>query len=123
MGTVKEIEARRETILEELRKLRSLERGTINAHYVPVKRRTGKTVKKGPYYVISRRESGKTVGYHLSEKGLARARQDVEAHHRFRELCREYEELTERLGAMERGLGEGTVKKKRLRRRSSSRRR
>ena len=115
MNTVKEIEARREEILGELRMFRSLERGTINAHYVPVKRRNGKMVKKGPYYVMSRRESGKTVGYHLSEKDLSRARRDVEAHHRFRTLCQEYEELTERLGAMERGVGEGTVEKKRLR--------
>jgi len=120
---VGEIEARREAILEELRKIRSLERGTINSHYVPVRRKGGKVVRKGPYYVLSRREEGKTVGRHLSAKELAGARAGLAADQRFRALCSEYEVLTERLGALERGLGEGSMGKKRGKRRLSNRRR
>lgn len=120
MKTIREIEDRREVILGQLREIRSLERGTINQHFVPVKKKGRKEPeRKGPYYVISRREENKTKGYHLkSEEEVARARRDVEAHHRFRELCREYEELTERLGRLERESGEVTAEKKRRRPRS-----
>jgi hypothetical protein len=120
MKTIKEIEERREKILEQMRAIRSMERGTINEHYVPVKRKGHKEpVRKGPYYVISRRGKDKTVGRHLKTKqDLERARRDVEAHRKFRELCREYEELTEELGRMERSLGEGSPGKKPRRSRS-----
>jgi hypothetical protein len=114
MKTIKKIETRREKILEQMRAIRSMERGTINKHYVPVKHKGQKEpVMKGPYYVISRRGPKKTEGYHLKTKqDLECARQDVEAHKRFRELCREYEELTEELGRLERSLGESSPGKK-----------
>src|SRR4030042_1627031 len=114
MKTIKEVEERREKILEQMRAIRSMERGTINEHYVPVKHKGKKEpVRKGPYYVISRRGKDKTVGRHLkTEQDLERARGDVGAHKRFQELCREYEELTEELGRLERESGEGSPEKK-----------
>ncbi len=120
MKTIKEVEERREKILEQMRAIRSMERGTINEHYVPVKLKGQKEpVRRGPYYVISRRGKGKTEGRHLKTKqDLDQARRDVEAHKRFQELCREYEELTEELGRMERSLGERAPKKKAHRSRS-----
>lgn len=125
MKTIKEIEDRREQILEEMRAIRSMERGTINEHYVPVKHKGQKeAVRKGPYFVISRREQNKTAGRHLNTKrDLERARRDVEAHQKFKELCREYEALTEELGRMERALGESSPGKKPRRLRSSRTRR
>gem|GEM_PF-775054 len=115
MDTIKEIEARREAILEEMRSIRSMERGTISEYYVPVRHKGKKEpVLRGPYYVISRRGDKKTEGYHLkTAQELERARRDVDAHRRFRELCREYEELTGRLGMLERRLGDDSREKKR----------
>ena len=62
MGIVQELEARRNAILEEMRSIRSMRRGTINEQYftVPVKG-TRKTKLQGPYYVVSRREGERTV--------------------------------------------------------------
>jgi len=119
MKTSKEIEERREKILEQMRAIRSMERGTINEHYVPVKHKGQKEpVRKGPYYVISRRGDKRTEGYHLkTPEDVERAMRDVEAHKRFRELCREYEELTEQLGRLIRGKGGEEEGKKGLKRR------
>jgi hypothetical protein len=101
-----------------------MERGSINEHYVPVKKKGHKEpVPHGPYYVISRREENKTVGYHLKgEEELMRARRNVAAHRHFQELCREYEELTEELGRAERELWEQSPEKKRPPRSSGMRR-
>ena len=113
MNTIEEVEARREAILKEMRAIRTMERGTINEHYVKVRRKGAKgPVLRGPYYVISRREERKTVGYHLTAQELERAKLDVESHKRFKELCRKYEELTERLGRLERASSESSREKK-----------
>lgn len=116
MKTIKEVEERRERILEQMRAIRSMERGTISEHYVPVKHKGQKEpVRKGPYYVISRRGEEKTEGYHLrTPEDVERARRDVEAHKEFRKLCREFEELTEQLGRLSRGKAEEGVEKKGL---------
>ena len=116
MNQLKEIETRREQILEQLRQIRSLQRGTINQQYLKVPHK-GKPqpVLRGPYYVLSRNEQGKTISRRLSSlTELEQAQRDLAAHRQFSELCREYEQLTERLGELERAAtGESPEKKRR----------
>jgi hypothetical protein len=102
-----------------------MERGSINEHYVRVKLRSQKEpILRGPYYVISRRGEKKTVGYHLkTPEALMGARRAVAAHHRFRELCREFEAVTEELGRRLVPAEDASPEKKRRRSRSSKTRR
>ena len=60
MGSIKELEAQRDSVLEQLRAIRSLERGSISEQYLKGSAR-GKPVVRGPYYVVSRHEGGRTV--------------------------------------------------------------
>lgn len=114
MDTLSQIEARRDDILKQMRAIRSMKRGTINEQYLKVKHK-GKTqpVIKGPYYVLSRREGNRTVSERItSMAGLEQAKEDVETHKQFVALCREFEQLTERLGEMERKESGLQVEKK-----------
>lgn len=117
MNPIQEIEVRRDAILKEIQSIRSMKRGTINEQYfkgyLQGKR---SSVLRGPYYVLSRREGAKTVSRRLvSAQGLKRAQQDVAAHRRFVLLCREFEQLTEQLGELEKQTADLTEEKKRLR--------
>ena len=115
MDRIEQVEARREARLEELRSLRSLKRGTINEQYLKGYRKGQKeAVLHGPYYVFSRREGPRTVSRRLRPGAeLKQAREDVARHKRFVQLCRELEQLTEKLGELERQSGAGRPKKKR----------
>lgn len=114
METVMEIEKKREAILEEMRAIRSIKRGTINEQYLKVRQKgREEPVLRGPYYVFSRREGPKTVSRRLtSAQQLKQAQADVAAHKKFVKLCQEFEALTERLGDLERELGDGSREKK-----------
>jgi hypothetical protein len=123
MATLEEVEAQRNAVLEELRSIRSMARGTINEQFLKVRHRGFKeAVSVGPYYVLSRYEPevGKTKSRRLTSKEeVEQARKDVAAYQRFVSLCREFEALTQRLGELERGTPEQEAKKK-LRRSPSS---
>jgi hypothetical protein len=114
METVKEIEKKREAILEEMRSIRSMKRGTINEQYLKVRQKgREEPVLRGPYYVFSRREGQKTVSRRLtSPHQLKQAQADVAAHKKFVKLGQEFEALTERLGELERELGDESQEKK-----------
>jgi len=112
MDTTKQLEQRRERILEQMRRIRSMRRGTINKQYLSVPHKgKDRPVRRGPYYVLSRWRDGKTVSQRLTDpQQVQQACSDVAAHRRFVELCREYEQVTEELGQLERsgsGLGQG----------------
>lgn len=104
MDTVQELEAQRDAILEEMRSIRSMRRGTINGQHFKthLKGRKG-IVLQGPYYVLSRREGEKTVSKRLrSVAELEQAQSDVAEYKRFMGLCQQFERLTARLGELER---------------------
>ena len=117
MDTVQELEARRNAILEEMRSIRSMRRGTINEQYFKTRLKGRKgMVLQGPYYVLSRREGEKTVSKRLrSAAELEQARKDVAEYKRFMGLCQEFERLTARLGELERGEQGLEQEKKRFR--------
>ena len=112
MDDIRSIEAARDQVLEELRKIRSLRRGTINEQFFTDKR-GDEPVRRGPYYVLSRREGGKTVSRRLKPgEDLEQARTDIAEHKRFGELCARLEQLTEKLGEKTR-QEQGDEKKRR----------
>jgi len=117
MDTVEELEARRNAILEEMRSIRSMRRGTINEQYFKTRLKGKKgAVQQGPYYVLSRREGQKTVSKRLrSEAELEQAQKDVAEYKIFLGLCQEFERLTARLGELERGKQGLEQEKKRFR--------
>jgi hypothetical protein len=111
MHRIEQIETRRKEILSEMGKIRSMRRGTLNEQYLRVLHK-GKSepVLRGPYYVLSRQEGDKTVSKRLKSDEVARAREDIEAHKRFKALCREFEGLTEELGQLSTASEEGVKK-------------
>ncbi len=118
MDVIEGIEARREAVLQEMRSIKSMKRGTINEQYLKVPQKgSSKPALRGPYHVLSRREGNKTVSERLTTpEQLEQARKDVEAHKRFTGLCKEFEGLTERLGILQ-GQLSGMEEKKRSKRR------
>jgi len=104
------LEQRRQEIVEAMLRIGSMRRGTLNEQFLPVPHKGSKQpVLRGPYYVISRSEQGKTVSERVPAGKVERVRQDIAAYNRFMELSREFVELTERLGALEQA--EETLKK------------
>jgi hypothetical protein len=121
MDTVQQLEARRNAVLEQMRSIRSMRRGTINEQYFKTQLKGIKgTVHQGPYYVLSRREGEKTVSKRLrSGAELEWAKKDVAEYKRFLGLCQDFERLTARLGELERGEQGLEQEKKRFRSPSS----
>jgi hypothetical protein len=121
MNTAQAIENRREAILQEMRSIKSMRRGTINEQYLKVPQKgKDKPALRGPYHVLSRREGDKTVSERLTTATeLEEAKTDIEAHKRYVSLCKEYELLTERLGVILRQT-EDSEKKKRLKQSSKA---
>ena len=114
MDTVQELERRRNDVLKQMLAIRSMRRGTVNEQYLSVRHKgQSEPGRCGPYYVLSRKEGGRTVSQRLAAAQVEQVRGDVAAHRRFVEFCQEYERLTEQLGQVERaGGGQGQEKKR-----------
>jgi hypothetical protein len=121
MDTIQQLEARRNAVLEEMRSIRSMRRGTINEQYFKTRLKGKKWIMhQGPYYVLSKRERDKTVSKRLrSVAELQQAQKDVAEYKRFLGLCQEFERLTAHLGALEKGEQGLEQEKKRFRSSSS----
>jgi hypothetical protein len=121
MNTVQELEARRDAILDEMRSIRSMRRGTINGQHFKTHLKGRKGIAfQGPYYVLSRREGEKTVSKRLkSPAELEQARSDVSEYKRFMGLCQQFERLTAHLGELEREPQDVSQEKKGFRSLSS----
>jgi len=92
-----------------------MKRGTLSVRSEKVRLKGEKQpVLRGPYPLFVRREGKRTVGRRLhSTEEVAQVREDIAAHDRFMALCKEYAQVTERLGELERAAAlEGEALKK-----------
>jgi len=96
---------RRERILEQIRNIRFMRRGTINEQYLRVPQKNRESLLRGPYYVLSWNEGGRTHSLRIKPGDLEQAEQDVEAYKSFQALAKEFAEVTE---AMTREVRSGT---------------
>lgn len=114
MDTVQQLEQRRRAVLEQMLTIRSMQRGTVSQQYLKVPHKGQAAALCGPYYVLTRKQAGKTVSRRVPAGQVEQARSDVAAHRRFVDLCQQFERLTEQLGQLERaGGGQGQEKKRR----------
>jgi hypothetical protein len=123
METLADLETRRERLLADMRAIRSMKRATINEQFLKVPHKgKAEPILRGPYYVMSWHEKGKTIGRRLTaDAELKQARKDIEAHKRFMALCQEFVQVTERLGELERRTLEEKGAEKKRRKSPSSR--
>jgi len=97
------LEARREQIAAEMLQIRSLVRGALTEQFLKVEHQgKDKPVLRGPYYVLSRSDKGRTRSQRIPRQDAGQVRQDVENYKRFEALAQELAELTEQLGELER---------------------
>ena len=116
-----QLEAQRESVLSQMRLIRSMKRGTLSIRPEKVRRKGRKEpVLLGPYPLFVRREGGRTVGRRLrSPEEVAQVREDIAAYNRFMGLCKQYVQAAEELGELERAQAEAGAVKKGLWSRSS----
>jgi hypothetical protein len=114
MESTASVESERQRVVEQMLRLGPMKRGTLNEQYLVAARKgPGKPAMRGPYYVLSRKEGGKTVSRRVRAEDIERVRQEIARYSRFMELCREFAELSERLGEAQNGgpSGQEALKK------------
>jgi hypothetical protein len=101
MNTRQQLELRRQQVVEQMLALGPMKRGTLSEQYLSVPQKgQEEPALRGPYYVLSRKLSGKTVSERIAPKRVERVRQEIGQYNRFVELSREFVEISEQLGAV-----------------------
>jgi hypothetical protein len=116
MEQLQALEEKREQILDEMRKIRAMRKGTVSMQWLKVPQKERTPVLRGPYCLYTYKEKGKTVGRRLTAEEAARFGEEVDAYHRFQALCAQYAEATQQLGEAEHGSSEESHLKKGLKR-------
>jgi len=120
MASMEKLEGQRRSILEELADLGEMRRGSICEQFVETTGRDGSKRRRGPYYVYTYKEKGKTVSRRLtSPEQVALCRKQIQAFRRYQELTAQLLEIGEQISDLALS-GEG-VKKTSLSRSKSKR--
>jgi hypothetical protein len=90
-----DLNQQRELLIQKIKNIQFMRRGTININYQKVPQKGKEPILRGPYYVLSWNEGGKTVGVRLKPEELEQARSDVAAYKEFQTLTKEYVVVTE----------------------------
>ena len=112
MSLLQKLEQQRLNILDQIGKIRYMRRGTINEQYLRVPQKEKEALLRGPYYVLSRNEDGRTKSSRVNKAELDLVRQDIEAYKEFQKLSKEYVDVTEALAQQERGVEDAERVKK-----------
>lgn len=98
MPSMENLVGRRLRVLEELAGLGEMRRGCICEQFVETTGRDGRKKRRGPYYVYTYKEKGKTVSRRLTNPGqVALCRKQIQAFRRYQELTGQLLEIGEQI--------------------------
>ena len=123
MSRLGELNRQRDEILKELAGLDEMRRGSVVEQFVDDTRKDDTAVKRGPYFLYSYKEKGKTVSQRLKDANEANLyRRQIQSFRRFQELTSQLRELGERISDLVAGEREGKKTSKRKSRSKRTRR-
>ena len=98
MDELKRERERKKEIINQIRKIRDMRRGSVTAQYYEVKHKDGSMVRQGPYFLYSYKDKGKTISRRLSYPGEAeRCREEIEEFRRFEQLSSQLIDVSRRI--------------------------
>lgn len=110
MSKLNELKQQRDEVLKELAGLDEMRRGSVVEQFVESTRQDGTTVRRGPYFLYSYKEQGKTVSQRLKDAGEADLyRRQIQSFRRFQELTSQLRKLGEQISDL--AVGQQEVKK------------
>lgn len=78
METRQQFQQQRQHVVEQMMSLDSMKRGTLNEQFLRVPQQgQKKPALRGPYFVLSRKEAGKTVSRRVASNEVQRVREDI----------------------------------------------
>jgi cell division protein YceG involved in septum cleavage len=95
MTNYTEIMQRRRAILDELKGMERIRRGSVVEQYLTSTTRDGRRAKRGPYALYTLKRKGRTVSRRLRPGVVAVFREQIAAGRRFQDLVHELMELGE----------------------------
>ena len=101
MAQIQQLRKQRNRLLDELRDLEGIRRGSIVEQYVVATRKDGGTRRRGPYVLYSYKEKGKTVSRRLTkEADISIYRNQIENFRRFQRITAELLRIGEQISEL-----------------------
>jgi hypothetical protein len=95
MSLIENLLERRQKVLNQIGDIQYMQRGTINEQYLKVPQKGAVPAIRGPYYVLSWNDDGKTRSERIKSGELEQIRQDIKNYKYFQTLTKEFIEITE----------------------------
>ena len=97
--SLSQLEARREQILQQIKSIDRLRRGTLSRQFFK-KRRSGSKAKQGPYYVLQGYLQGQKFSERVPAEQAAQVEPLVANYKRFEQLAEEFVTVTDQITRM-----------------------
>jgi hypothetical protein len=90
------LEAQRDQVLNDMRAIDRLRRGTLSQHFLR-RQRAGQTVTHGPYFVLQGHLRGRKFSRHIPATQAAQVAADVRSYQQFQALAERFVTLTDQM--------------------------
>jgi hypothetical protein len=100
--TLPELRRQREEVLQKIQTIDRLRRGTLSEQFF-TKRRQGKTVRQGPYYVLQCYLKGCKCSERIPAEQAEQVKSEVANYQLFQELAEQFVQITDQITRLESG--------------------
>ncbi len=100
--TLPELRRQREQVLQQIQSIDRLRRGTLSEQFF-IKKREGKTIRQGPYYVLQCYLRGCKCSERIPADQAQQTKSDVANFQRFQELAEQFVQITDQITRVENG--------------------